>query len=276
MTKAPTVLITGATSGIGFEAARRLAAAGSTVIVHARTREDGAQAIVQLLASGCDPARLDFAVADFTRLHEVTTMAGSVAKRHPRIDVLVNNAATAAPPSWRVTEDGNEETLQVNYLAAFVLTRLLNITLLRSESARVVNVSSSRHLGAGIDWTDINRGRRYRCGAVYGQSKLALTMLTTALAMAGRTAVSVHPGIIATDLLPCYGFQGRPVADGAEPLVHLCSPDTAVRSGAYYHGRVIGRPAELVEDARAVDRLWRLSERLVDPTRRTGSPSRLR
>ncbi|RZS31157.1 NAD(P)-dependent dehydrogenase (short-subunit alcohol dehydrogenase family) [Herbihabitans rhizosphaerae] len=259
-------LVTGASSGIGFETARRLAGEGRTVIMHTRTHDDGVATVRRLGAAGVDPALLDFAVADFTRLHEVVTMVDEIVERYQRIDLLVNNAGIAGPDARTLTEDGNEVTLQVNYLAAFLLTRLLDEPLRRAGNARVINVSSSLHKGGDIDWTDINRRQRYLRGAAYAQSKLALTVFTTAFARGtagARTAISVHPGVVDTAVLRAYGHRGRPVGAAADVIAHLASPNTTVRNGGYYDERVLGTPSPVVLDSRAGDRLWKLSERLI-------------
>lgn len=256
----PTVLVTGASSGIGYETARRLATEGSTVIVHARTTELASSAADRLIKSGIPAQRVVPVAADFTSLGQVATMAREIA----HVDVLVNNAATAGPDSMTLTEDGNEVTFQVNYLAPFLLTRLLDHTL--AAEGRVVNVSSSLHCGGHINWNDVNRRRRYQRGAAYAQSKLALTMFTKALAefgAAGRSAVSIHPGVIDTDLLPNYSFRGRSVGEGAVPVAHLCFARARFVNGGYYDGALPAKASPFVDDVVAVQRLWQLSERLT-------------
>ncbi|MCI2423248.1 SDR family NAD(P)-dependent oxidoreductase [Saccharopolyspora sp. K220] len=263
------VLVTGATEGIGFEAVRQLNADGATTILHARTREEGEDAVERLVKSGSEPLRLRLAVADFTSLREVAVMADEIAAEFPRLDVLVNNAAMVGSQRQALTEDGHEVTLQVNYLAAYLLTSLLEEAMRRASASRVVNVSSSLHCGGSVKWTDLNRTRRYTPAVAYAQSKLALTMFTKALAEydpSGRTAVSVHPGIVNTKLLSNYAHRGRSVSEGAEPVVHLCSSEVAVHNGAYYDGRLPAKPAPTAEDSRAVERLWKLSARLTRPS----------
>jgi NAD(P)-dependent dehydrogenase (short-subunit alcohol dehydrogenase family) len=125
-----TVLVTGATSGIGWETARLLAEQGCRVIVHAPDTESGADALARLIATGIPPSALSLVVADFARLDDVHSMADRVRREHPVLDGLVNNAGIAAPEAHTITGDGVEVTFQVNFLAAYVLTRGLLVALL--------------------------------------------------------------------------------------------------------------------------------------------------
>ncbi|ONF63590.1 SDR family NAD(P)-dependent oxidoreductase [Amycolatopsis keratiniphila] len=266
MNESPTVLLTGASDGIGFETARLLLAEGCTVIAHARTREESDESGARLVKSGVDARRLRPVVADFTDLRQVIDLAVAVTESCPRLDVLVNNAGITGPHGRVLTKDGHEQTVQVNYLAPYLLTRLLEDALDRSEVSRVVNVSSSLHRGGRINWNDLNWKRRYNRGAAYAQSKLALTMMTTALSEFRpkvRQAVSVHPGIIATGMLPGYSYRGRPVVEGAEPVARLANPWAKVLNGGYYDGRLPAKAAAAAVDPVDVRKLWSLSERLT-------------
>jgi NAD(P)-dependent dehydrogenase (short-subunit alcohol dehydrogenase family) len=260
---ARTVLVTGATSGIGLETARRLAAQQATVLMHARSADEGEQALEELVKTGTDPLRLKVAVADFTRLEEVRELAERVGREHPRLDVLVNNAETAGPDGHVVTRDGHELTLQVNYLAPYLLTRLLWEPLMTGPAGRVINVSSSLHRSGHLHWGDFNHTRRYSRVAAYTQSKLALTMFTKGLAeyaQNGPVAVAVHPGVA---LMGIYGRIGGPVGEGATAVVHLAAPATTLVNGAYYNRLSVGHAAPLIQDRTSIGRLWKLSARLT-------------
>lgn len=180
--------------------------------------------------------------------------------------MLVNNAAIPGPQSRTV--DGNELTFQVNYLAAFLLTRLLTPQL-SAAHGRVVTVSSTLHRTGNINWSDPQRHKLYSPVAAYAQSKLALSMFARAIAIgqANITAVSVHPGIVTTDMLPMHAKTGAPVADAAAVVAELSRPDTDVVNGAYYDGFSPAHPAPLVDNDEAVLRLWKLTTRLVGPER---------
>ena len=234
-----TALVTGATSGIGLETALLLALGGACVILHGPTAESTALAAGQLTAAGVPEQRLEQAVADFAHL------GSELADRHERLDLLVNNAGRIAPERRTLTEQGNELCFQVNYLAPYLLTRLLERPLARSADSRIVAVGSSLHRTAKIDWTDLTRAKRYSHVVAYGQSKLALTTFIGALSQwlpAGHTAITVHPGVAETAVRPLYGTSGRPAAEAAGTLLTLCRPQTEVVNGAYYDQLTVSAP----------------------------------
>ncbi|MFD6025246.1 SDR family NAD(P)-dependent oxidoreductase [Streptomyces griseoluteus] len=256
-----TVLVTGATSGIGHETARLLAARGATVLVHGRTAEGARAATDRLITmADADAARLCPLGADFARLEEVEQLASRVLAEHPRLDVLVNNAGMAAPERHTVTPDGNEIAFQVNFLAHYLLTHLLEPALTSTAGGRVVNVSSSLHRTGSIQWSDPNRIRRYSRLAAYAQSQLALTVFA---ADPRVTAVSVDPGICATSLLHLYAHEGAAPAEGAAHVVRLCDPRTEVTNGEYYDRAHRADAAPTATEPRTVKRLSKLAKSLV-------------
>ncbi|MFK0286250.1 SDR family NAD(P)-dependent oxidoreductase [Streptomyces sp. NPDC090499] len=259
-----TVLVTGATSGIGLETARLLAERGATVLLHGRTAEEARAAADRLVATaGIDAGQLCTYAADFTRLDEVESLAHKVVTEHPHLDVLVNNAGIAAPERHTVTADGNEIAFQVNFLAHYLLTCLLEPALTSAPGGRVVNVSSALHRTASIQWSDPNRSRSYSRLAAYAQSQLALTVFA---ADPRVTAVSVHPGACETALLPLYAHEGAPAAEGAAHVVRLCDPAVEIVNGAYYDRDARVEPAPAATEDRTVRRLNRLAEVLVGRT----------
>ncbi|MFI6056260.1 SDR family NAD(P)-dependent oxidoreductase [Streptomyces violascens] len=259
-----TVLVTGATSGIGYETARQLAERGATVLVHGRTTDEAQAATDRLIATaGVEAGQLCSYAADFTRLEEVETLAHRVATNHPHLDVLVNNAGMAAPERHTVTADGNEIAFQVNFLAHYLLTCLLETALTSDPGGRVVNVSSSLHRTGNIQWNDPNRTKRYSRLAAYAQSQLALTVFAADPRVA---AVSVHPGICDTALLPLYAHDGVNAAEGAAHVVRLCDPATEIVNGAYYDRDQRVDPAPAATENRSVQRLNKLAALLVGHT----------
>ncbi|MFF7587979.1 SDR family NAD(P)-dependent oxidoreductase [Kitasatospora purpeofusca] len=260
-----TALVTGASSGIGWESARLLAGLGATVLVHARTTAEAEDAVGRLVAAGARRDRLVELAADFTRLSEVAVLAGTVVKHYPALDLLVNNAAAVAPERCTLTDDGNEVSLQVNFLAAHLLAKLLRAPLTAAGDARIVNVSSSLHRTASMNWTDPHRVKKYSRVAAYAQSQLALTMATADMAPAGSriTAVSLNPGLCDTALLPLYGRVGAPAAEGAAAVVRLCLPATELVNGEYYDGGELAPTAAVVQEERSQKRLAKLADQLV-------------
>lgn len=259
-------LVTGATNGIGHAVARTLASEGMTVIVHGPNAELVEAARDRLLAAGLPAERIEPEVADFRDLHAVAELAARIEERHPCLDVLVNNAAVAGSDTRVLTADGHELTHQVNYLAPYLLTRLLWVPLAMTRQGRVVNLSSSLHRTGNFNWGDLDRARHYSRTGAYAQSKLQLTMFTRALtAAAGEriAAASVHPGVIASGLLPLYARTGAPVAEGAAAVTALCLDSADIRDGGYYEGGVLGPVAALVDDEKAVARLWKATAKVV-------------
>lgn len=276
-----TVLVTGATGGIGLQTAKVLAQMGHSVLIHGRDPRKGEAAVeaVRALASG--GANVRFLRADFASLAQVRDLAAEVVASVPRLDVLINNAG-CGNFSRTVTTDGYETTFAVNHLAPFLLTHLLLDTLKKSAPARIVNVASRAHRDKEIDFDDLMSVRGYRVMRTYGRSKLANILFTRTLAkrLAGLnvTANCLHPGLVATGIGQTNALArgvwklivkvrgGISVEEGAKTSLYLAtSPDVQGLSGGYY---VKCRLAQLQTRAEAVsdevgERLWAVSEKLV-------------
>jgi NAD(P)-dependent dehydrogenase (short-subunit alcohol dehydrogenase family) len=262
-----TILVTGATDGLGRGLARELAGAGATVVVHGRDDARGREAIAAIRdATGSE--KLFWAHADLASLEEVRGLAAHVRETHGRLDALVNNAGvgTALPGDGERLEsrDGHELRFAVNYLAGYLLTRLLQPLLAATATARVVNVSSAGQ--APIDFDDVMLERRYSGVQAYCQSKLAQVMFTFDLAAEGEvTATCLHPATyMPTKMVAGAGVD--PVSsleDGIEATLRLVTePDPEAVNGRYFNGLSPAEPHAQARDDAARARLRGLSDRL--------------
>lgn len=253
-----TVLVTGVDERLGYETAKRLATDGATVIVHAQDKELADYALERLIADGVQARQVRSVHADFTELAEVDELAGLLAATVPALDALINAAAMPGLQRRSHTADGNELTLQFNYLAPQRLTFAL-VTALARARGRVVNVTSRLHVGGNIDYSDLDRNRGiYTPMSVYAQSKLALTMFTRTLAETGPTgltAISVSPADFELDMPQLRSHATAPVDGAADLLTLLSAASTPVVNGGYYDGIEEAKPAALVRNSRARARL---------------------
>ena len=265
-----TILVTGATDGLGRALARELAAAGATVLLHGRSKqrlEDTRRELAE--ATGSD--RLRTYLADFASLEQVRRLAREVAGDQERLDALVNNAGIAGGGPRQESADGIELRFAVNYLAPFLLTELLLPLLRRSAPSRVVNVASVGQVP--IDFDDVMLERGYEPLRAYRQSKLAQVMFTFELAQrlraAGETGVTVnalHPATLMNTkmALDSFGYAMSTIQDGVEATLRLvAAPELEGVSGRYFDRLDEDRANAQAYDAGARARLWRLSADLV-------------
>jgi NAD(P)-dependent dehydrogenase (short-subunit alcohol dehydrogenase family) len=263
-----TVLVTGATDGIGKATALQLARLGAHVIVHGRNAARTTRAANELTKEAGAGAASEL-VADLSSLHEVRKAAATLLDRYPAIHVLLHNAGVYMPERV-LTVDGYETTFAVNHLAPQLLTGLLLDRVKASGRARIVTVSSMVHVRARLDLANLQGEREYDGYRAYGLSKLANVLFTWELAERLRgtdvTATCLHPGVIATKLL-ATGFPGSIGASldsGAATSVYLASsPDVEGVSGAYFADKKRSVPSPLAEDAEVRRTLWDVSEKLV-------------
>ena len=263
-----TILVTGATDGLGKLVAARLAGEGARVVLHGRNQAKGEAAAAQVSAATGNP-NLEFLRADLAGLDEVRGLAKAVLARCDRLDVLINNAGIAlfGDETRQLSADGHELHFQVNYLAPFLLSELLAPTICASAPARIVNVSS---LGqAAIDFDDVMLEHGYSPTRGYCQSKLAQIMNTIDLAAmlkeAGVTATSLHPGTyMNTNMVIGAGIKPlTPVEEGVEATCRLAiSPDVEGQSGVFYNQQSPARANDQAYDEAARRRLRDLSLRL--------------
>jgi NAD(P)-dependent dehydrogenase (short-subunit alcohol dehydrogenase family) len=275
MADAPVVLITGATRGIGAAAAVELARQGAEVALVGR--EPARVAAAAYAARKVASAPVHEHVADLARMDEVRRLADEVLERHPRLDVLANNAG-AMFTSRQVTPDGFEQTLALNHLAPFLLTALLRERL---AGGRVVTTASAAHGSAELDLDDLGFERRsFAAMKVYGTSKLMNILFTRDLARRAPelTATCFHPGVVRTGFgkndgvlyragLTLIGPFLRSPARGARSLVWLAlAPEAASLSGAYVVDEKVLNPSAAARDDVLAEGLWERTEALLATT----------
>ena len=283
-----TIIVTGANSGIGFEAARVFAERGADLIMACRSAERG-HAAAERIRSASPEARIEVRPLDLASLASVREFARWFNDSRASLELLINNAGLMAIPR-QITVDGFEMQLGVNHLAHFALTGLVLPKLLATPDARVVNLSSQAHLIGRMRWDDLDGQRNCHKWAAYGQSKLANLLFTFELARrlnarhATQRALACHPGYAATNLqLVGPSMEGsrlgmammklgnklmaQSAADGALPTLYAATA-AAAHSGEYIGpGGLFGRagpPAPLramaaAYDASSMQRLWQIS-----------------
>lgn len=282
------IIVTGANTGIGYEAAKVLAGKGARVLLACRD-EGKALAGMSAIRDSVPNANLAFLPLDQADLASVRR-AAELAAQEPRIDVLLNNAGVMFPPLTR-TRDGFELQFGVNHLGTFALSALLLPKLAETPGSRVVVTASLAHQRGNLRWDDLNAEKGYHRSARYSDSKLANMLhfaeLDRRLRAAGSpvTAVGCHPGVAATELMrhagpfrmftPLFGVLLNTAEMGAWPALEAATaPD--VEPGGYYGpqsvGGMRGTSGKARRTAAAIDpelarRLWDVSVAMtgIDP-----------
>jgi daunorubicin C-13 ketoreductase len=260
------VVITGASSGIGLAAAEKFAARGDRVFMVGRDPVRLADAVRRVADAG--PHEPECSQTDFEDLSQVRDLAARLRTTYPKIDVLANNAGGMIK-GYRVTKDGYEATIQSNHLAPFLLTNLLRDSL---AGARVVTTSSRAHEDGRPDPSDFSKDPGY--ARRYGAAKAANVLFAAELARRWPdvTSVSFHPGVVRTNFgegrLVRLFYRYAPflvTADTAgEQLVWLATtPADRLVNGAYYVGHEPKQPAAHATDLAAATRLWEASAAAV-------------
>ena len=274
-----TVLVTGATDGIGKETARRLAERGARVFIAGRNAEKGAAAVRDIATNtGTDQA--EFLQADLSVQADVRGLAKAVKQRTNRLDVLVNNAGVIMFRREE-TRDGIEMTFGLNHLNYFLLTHELLDLLKASAPARIVSVASIAHRRAILDFDDLQLSRGFGAWKAYSRSKLANIMFTYALARrlegTAVTANCLHPGFVSSHFGQNGGFLARTgmalamrfgnaisVAQGAQTSVYLASaPEVSSQSGLYFDEGKAVKSNHASYDRHAQEKLWGISATMV-------------
>ncbi|WP_405846833.1 SDR family NAD(P)-dependent oxidoreductase [Streptomyces sp. NBC_01518] len=261
-----TILLTGATDGMGRELARELAAQGASLILHGRNATKGQDLLAELRAStGND--RLSYELADFSSLEDIRKLADRVLSTHDRLDALVNNAGIGVELARQESQDGLELTFQVDYLAAYMLSCRLAPLLVRSAPARIVNVSSAGQ--APINFRDVMLERNWDGVQAYCQAKLAQISLTFDLAErlrgTGVTANALHPAsYMPTKMVVNLFTPQSTVEEGVRSTLRMITdPSLDDVTGAYFNRTQRSRAGAQAYDERDRARLRALSESLT-------------
>jgi NAD(P)-dependent dehydrogenase (short-subunit alcohol dehydrogenase family) len=277
-----TVVITGATSGIGFAIAQNVARLGAHVIGVGRSRERAHEARAKILKDSPD-AKIDYCIADLSLQSEVARLAGDIRGKvqesgNQGLYGLVNNAAMFT--YWlTLTPEGFETQWAVNHLAAFRLSLDLLPLLKAAPAARILTISSGSHFNTKLNWNDIQLRRRYNGLLAYQQTKLANVLFTLQLnSMLGGSSVrafAIDPGLVKTDI----GAKNNPPLirwiwerrasggvspeESAEGIVKLISnPAAKLADGVYWKDGQPVPPSPAALDAESAQRLWAISEQM--------------
>ena len=271
-------VITGATSGVGYQAARHLAQAGAHNVLVCRNSQKAAAVKDEL--ENTYGTRVDVIQADFSSLADVKAAAAALLMAYPRIDVLINNAGIHNTHR-RLTEDGIEAVFAVNHLASFLLTRLLLDRMKESAPSRIIQVNSQGHRFGGLDLDDLNWDKRHYKGLQgYGASKVAqlLTVWEFAdqLKGSGVTINAVHPGEVKTNIgmnnelsyrlynrVVIARFLRNPKISGNAIYYLAAAPEMADVSGLFFNQTIIEKPTPQALDRSMGRKVWQISEQLA-------------
>ncbi|MFE1664585.1 SDR family NAD(P)-dependent oxidoreductase [Microbacterium sp. P02] len=270
-----TIVITGASDGIGAAAARELSSKGHEVVVVGRSAPK--------TKAVADEIGAESHLADFSDLDDVRRLAHELASRHPQIHVLANNAGGIFASERAETEDGHEMTFQVNYLAPFLLTHLLHDNLVAAGGTVINTSSAAGRLFSKLDLDDLDARRNYDARRAYGNAKLAQVMFAKELDRRyrdeGVTSTAFHPGVIGSNFSGDPGsamaavYQSKiaqrflaPVEKGADTLVYLAehAPGVDYPSGEYFVDRKRARAHRMASDAALVRQLWNRSAEMLE------------
>jgi retinol dehydrogenase-12 len=269
---AKTVVLTGASSGIGKQVTLELAKQGAHVVMACRSLEKGEAARAELEAATGGAGRLEVRELDLSSFDSIRAFAEKANADLARIDVLVNNAGIF-PQKAGKTREGFESQFGVNYLGHFLLTHLLLDKLRASAPSRIIHVTSALHTKGKLDFESFRGEKPYKSSPAYNQSKLANLIFSNELARrlegSGVTSNSVHPGAISTEItrdLPWIVRKGiglvfKSVEEGVQgPLMLATDPALADATGRYWEQTEEKTPSEAAQDPALGARLWEFSE----------------
>ncbi|GIF62317.1 daunorubicin C-13 ketoreductase [Asanoa ishikariensis] len=254
-----TVVLTGATDGIGRATAVRLAGRVGHLVLHGPQPRAELAGFVESL-----PGHVTYLPADFGHLGQIAQLAADIREATERVDLLVNNAARPGAPRRELSVDGIEATLQINYLSTVVLS-----TSLRDRVGRIINMASATHATEHLDLNDLELAHGgYAAVTAYARSKLAIVTYTCWLAARldpPTEAAAMHPGVIASSLLASmFAIEGQPPERGADNLLHVATLPSEI-NGRYFEERTPSRPNPEAEDPAVQDGLLDRTAELLAP-----------
>lgn len=272
--KGQTCVITGATSGVGYQAARAVAAGGGNLVLVARNQQK-AEA-VKFEFEQKYAVSVDYVIADFTNLSQVARAGNLILAKYPRIELLINSAGIYATKKL-YTSEGIETVFCVNHLAAFLLTKILLERLIASQPARIIQINSEGHRFNGLDINDLNwKKRKYTGLRSYGASKtaqlLTVWQLAAQLQGTGVTINAMHPGAVRTNIGENNGkiyrwflhhvtwrFLQAPEVAG-EALYYLATaPELSTVSGKFFNLTIVEQPAKHALNQKNQQEIWQKS-----------------
>lgn len=276
--KGKVCIVTGATSGVGYEAVKRLAKGGAHLVMVCRNQEKAERVRQEIVSTYSVP--VDVIIADFGHLQEVRHAASTILEKYAHIDVLINNAGLHSTKRI-LTQEGFETVYCVNHLAAFLFTHLLLDRLMTSAPSRIIQVNSEGHRFNALDPNDLNWERRAYTGLKgYGASKTAqlLTVweLADQLQDTGVTINAMHPGDVKTNIGNNNGWLYRlftrlvtnnmlkdPAISGEAIYYLAADPEMAGISGKFYHLTIEEKPAKHALDRQMGKRILELSMQMT-------------
>jgi retinol dehydrogenase 12 len=268
-------VITGATSGIGFAIAKKLAGRNTELILIARDKQK-ADRVTEELKKEAPNLAITYYVADLSSQRQLRTVGEAIKAKHLVIDVLINNAAMV-PSQHEFTENKIEKQFAVNHLAYFLLTHLLYASIARSENGRIINIGSDSHRNGKIYFDNINLNGEYNPLKAYAQSKLANILFTYELHRIKKephvSVYCVSPGLVKTDigvkhtglfhslLWKLRRLGGKLPEQAAETPIYLATAqEVAQKSGLYWQDCKPKPSSSHSMDSKLAQRLWKLSE----------------
>ena len=265
----PTIVATGATSGIGEAAVEALARGGARILLIARDRVRAEATLARLGKAGPKGGHRAL-FADLSLMSEARRVGAQIAADEARVDVLINNAG-ASFPTRRLTAEGLESTFALNHMSYFVLTQALLAPLKAAGRARIVSTTSAAHFRATLDFDDLQLAKGYGPWRAYANSKLCNVLFTRELARrlagTGVTANCAHPGVVSTRIwnttpvyvwpfVPLLRLLARPPRAGGDGIAWLASaPDAAAFNGEYFVDRKVAPMSAVARDDEVAARL---------------------